>query len=59
MKFRHLIWILIFCSFMIGCTSSPVVYDNILDTFRYKPESEWDYVKDLGPTDIPLETSSK
>ncbi|HPY73820.1 MAG: hypothetical protein KBC30_00355 [Planctomycetes bacterium] len=31
---------------MVGCRSQ-VVYDEYNDSFRYKPESEWDYINDL------------
>lgn len=50
-----IVWIvLVLCALLAGCTNAPVVYDEYVDEFRYKPESEWDYANDLGPSDIPI-----
>ncbi len=53
---KKLVQLLLFMAIVIffaGC-SAPVVYDNILDSFQYKPESEWDYINSLSPRDYPL-----
>lgn len=35
-----------------GC-QAPVVYDDMTDSFRYKPECEFDYLNSLSPKDHP------
>lgn len=49
-----ILWIILVISALLFGCSAPIVYDDYIDSFRYKPESEWDYVKDLGPYDTPI-----
>lgn len=50
---RRLLWLLLVLGFCLGGCSSTVVYDDYTESFRYKPESEWDYVTQLGPNQAP------
>ncbi len=55
---RNLLWVLlVFAVLLTGCNIAPVVYDEYNDGVRYKPESDWDYVQDLGPSDTPMESA--
>lgn len=44
MKLRLFIVIGLFSLAMFGCQKREIVYDNYIDSFRYKPETEWDYL---------------
>ncbi|NUM37429.1 MAG: hypothetical protein HUU50_23060 [Candidatus Brocadiae bacterium] len=51
---KTFIWILLtsVAFSFLGCQSA-VVYDDITDSFRYKPECEFDYINSLSPQDRP------
>jgi len=47
-------WILLIAiAFSVFGCQSAVVYDDIVDGFRYKPECEFDYLNSLSPKDQP------
>ncbi len=44
MKLRILLVLAMLSLAMLGCQKREIVYDNYIDSFRYKPETEWDYL---------------
>lgn len=47
---RKILWILLIIAIgisLMGCRNGQVIYDESLDSFMYKPESQWDYFKVL------------
>ena len=44
MKLRFLLLLALLSLAMFGCQKREIVYDNYIDSFRYKPETEWDYL---------------
>jgi hypothetical protein len=51
---RYFLWLLLVLGFCLAGCRSNVVYDDYIESFRYKPESEWDYITNLGPTQSPV-----
>lgn len=43
-KMRVLCLISFVAVLLVGCQQREVVYDDYIDSFRYKPETEWDYL---------------
>lgn len=48
-------YLLIFCclAFLAGCSSTTVVYDEDIDSYKYKPESDMEYLYWLAPIAQP------
>ena len=57
---KKMIWmsIILGAFSLVGCTTE-VVYDDYLESFRYKPESEMRYFYDLGPSNLPVNQSQQ
>jgi hypothetical protein len=50
---KKIILFLLLALFLAACRSS-IRYDNTVDAFVYKPDSEYDYYDDLGTVDRPV-----